>query len=122
MEKIAFSAKKITSIDYQQQIIFLIGPTNHCYVLLIFLVAFFYVLDCWAKKKKKVWESLFKMKRIISKFYILFNDSRNVISKCRVTNCSPNPDRIGYGPNKPNTINLWESGWKNWVGDGLYNS
>ena len=25
---------------------------------------------------------------------------------CRVTNRSPNPDRIGYGPNKPNTINL----------------
>ena len=25
---------------------------------------------------------------------------------CRVTNCSPNPDEIGYGPNKPNTINL----------------
>ena len=24
----------------------------------------------------------------------------------RVTNRSPNPDRIGYGPNKPNTINL----------------
>ena len=25
---------------------------------------------------------------------------------CKVTNCSPNPDRIGYGPNKPSTINL----------------
>ena len=25
---------------------------------------------------------------------------------CRVTNCSPNPDEIGYGPNEPNTINL----------------
>ena len=25
---------------------------------------------------------------------------------CRVTNCSPNLDGIGYGPNKPNTINL----------------
>ena len=25
---------------------------------------------------------------------------------CRVTNRSPNSDRIGYGPNKPNTINL----------------
>ena len=27
-------------------------------------------------------------------------------NKCRVTNRSLNPDRIGYGPNKPNTINL----------------
>ena len=27
---------------------------------------------------------------------------------CRVTNCSPNPDGIGYGLNEPNTINLWE--------------
>ena len=32
---------------------------------------------------------------------------------CRVTNYSPNPDGVGYGSNKPNTINLWESGWKN---------
>ena len=40
---------------------------------------------------------------------------------CWVTNCSPNPDGIEYGPNKPNTINLWESGWKNWVGNGFYN-
>ena len=80
MDEIAISAKKITSIDYQQQIIFLIGPTNLCQVLLIFLVTFFGVLDCWAGEKKKVWESLFKMKRIISKFYILFNDSQNVIS------------------------------------------
>ena len=25
---------------------------------------------------------------------------------CRVTNCSPNPNGIGYGPNEPNTIKL----------------
>ena len=25
---------------------------------------------------------------------------------CRVTNCNPNPNGIGYGPNEPNTINL----------------
>ena len=41
---------------------------------------------------------------------------------CKVANYSLNPDGIGYGPNKPNTINLWESGWKNWAGDGFYNS
>ena len=45
-----------------------------------------------------------------------------LLDYCTVTNCNPNPDRIGYGPNKPNTINLWESGWKNWAGDGFYNS
>ena len=27
---------------------------------------------------------------------------------CRVTNCSANSDGIGYEPNEPNTINLWE--------------
>ena len=43
-------------------------------------------------------------------------------SCCRVTDCGPNPDGIGYGSNKPNTINLWENGWKNWAGDGFYNS
>ena len=31
--------------------------------------------------------------------------SKNIkISFCRVTNRSPNLDRLGYGPNKPNTI------------------
>ena len=29
-----------------------------------------------------------------------------VEGNCKFTNCSPNPDRIGYGPNEPNTINL----------------
>ena len=43
-------------------------------------------------------------------------------SCCRVTNYGLNPDGIGYGSNKPNTINLWESGWKNWADDGFYNS
>ena len=31
-------------------------------------------------RKNRVWESLFKTKRIISKFYILFNDTQNVIN------------------------------------------
>ena len=30
MDEFATSAKKIISIDYQQQIIFLIGQLNHC--------------------------------------------------------------------------------------------
>ena len=29
-DEITISAKKITLIDYQQQIFFLIGPINHC--------------------------------------------------------------------------------------------
>ena len=33
-------------------------------------------------------------------------DLKNNNNNCRVTNRSPNPDRIGYGPNKPSTINL----------------
>ena len=28
----------------------------------------------------------------------------------------------GNGPNKPNTINLWESGLKNWANSDFYNS
>ena len=28
----------------------------------------------------------------------------------------------GKGPNKPNTINLWESGLKNWANSDFYNS
>ena len=28
----------------------------------------------------------------------------------------------GNGPNKPNTINLWESGLKNWANSHFYNS
>ena len=31
-------------------------------------------------RKNKVWESLFKIKRIFFNFYILFNDSQNVIN------------------------------------------
>ena len=30
MDEIVISAKRIKLIDYQQQIIFLIGPINHC--------------------------------------------------------------------------------------------
>ena len=30
MDEITISAKKITIIDYQQQIVVLIGPINHC--------------------------------------------------------------------------------------------
>ena len=36
VDEITIFAKKITLIDYQQQIVLLIGPVNHCYVLLIF--------------------------------------------------------------------------------------
>ena len=32
--------------------------------------------------------------------------TKHIYIYCRVTNRNPNPDRIGYGPNKPNTINL----------------
>ena len=46
MDEITISAKKLTLIDYQQQIVLLIGPVNHCYVLLIFLITFFDILDC----------------------------------------------------------------------------
>ena len=28
----------------------------------------------------------------------------------------------GNGPNRPNTIDLWESGLKNWASSGFYNS
>ena len=42
---------------------------------------FFGILDYRQKQKKKVWESLFKTKRVISKFYILYNDTQNVINK-----------------------------------------
>ena len=38
MDEITISAKKITLVDYKQQIVFLIGPINHSLVLLIFLV------------------------------------------------------------------------------------
>ena len=37
-------------------------------------------------------------------FKIMMKRRENYL--CRVRNCSPNPDGIGYGPNKPNTINL----------------
>ena len=37
-----------------------------------------------------------------SQLFVLVVD----ICKCRVTNRNPNPDRIGYGPNKPSTMNL----------------
>ena len=40
---------------------------------------------------------------------------------CRVTNCSPNPKELGYKPNEPNTINLYDSGCKNWDFNGLSN-
>ena len=53
--------------------------------------------------------------------YIFFSDKfDNAMKKgrfkvrniyiCKVTNCSPNPKELGYKPNKPNTINLLESG------------
>ena len=32
--------------------------------------------------------------------------SNEIYCLCKVTNCSPNPKGAGYGPNKPNTINL----------------
>ena len=39
-----------------------------------------------------------------------------------VTNHSPNPDKKGDRPNKPSTINLLESGRKNWADKGSYNN
>ena len=50
VDEITIYAKKITLIDYKQQIVFLIGPINHSKFLLIFLVTFFSVLDCRQKK------------------------------------------------------------------------
>ena len=50
VDEITISAKKITLVNYKQQIFFLIGPINHSEVLLIFLVTFFSVLDCRQKK------------------------------------------------------------------------
>ena len=50
VDEITISAKKITLIDYKQQIVFLIGPINNSKFLLIFLVTFFSVLDCRRKK------------------------------------------------------------------------
>ena len=52
-DEITISAKKITLIDYQQQIVFLIGPINYCLVLLIFLVMYFGVLDLYGLKKPR---------------------------------------------------------------------
>ena len=42
----------------------------------------------------------------MSKFFFFGTSEGGPHIYCRVTNRSPNPDRIGYGPNKPNTINL----------------
>ena len=78
MDEFAIFAKKIISIDYQYQIVFQmflkkkkkkivfqIGPINHCYSFINFLDIFFGVLDCRVEKNR-VWESLFKTRRIIS--------------------------------------------------------
>ena len=45
-----------------------------------------------------------KNNKLLPKLYVVFALFKD--NNCRVTNCSPNPDGIGYGPNKPNTINL----------------
>ena len=46
VDEIAISAKKITLIDYQQQIVFPNWSNSSLLSLLIFLVAFFGILDC----------------------------------------------------------------------------
>ena len=43
---------------------------------------------------------------ILTNFFKELTKYKNDYQQCRVTNRSPNPDRIGYGPNKPSTINL----------------
>ena len=104
--------------------------------LLIFLVTFFGVLDC--RQKKWGLRNFFKTKRIISKFYILFNDSQNVINNCgRVSCLSPQLAgivRFGYAsrfcsiPHQGETPHMcssgthvsWAQAYKAHVGGGFH--
>ena len=58
-----------------------------------------------AKKKQKIRKDA---KDVVHKelYKIYYKTSIIIYSICRVTNCSPNLDGIGYGPDEPNTINL----------------
>ena len=82
--------------------------------------------------------NLFKTKRIISKFYILFNDSQNVINNCgRVSHLSPQLAgivRFGYAsrfcsiPHQGETPHMcssgthvsWTQAYKAHVGGGFH--
>ena len=53
VDEITISAKNITLIDYQQQIVFPNWSKYSLLSLLIFLVMFFFILDCRQKKGVK---------------------------------------------------------------------
>ena len=63
------------------------------------------------KKKKYIYIYIYirkDAKDLVHKelYKIYYKTSIIIYSICRVTNCSSNPDGIGYGPDEPNTINL----------------
>ena len=66
----------------------------------------------WLKKIPSLQFEIFMSNETFPSLYHVFAFNCELSSTfyffniCRVTNRSPNPDRIGYGPDKPNTINL----------------
>ena len=53
VDEITISTKKITLIDYQQQIVFLIDPIKSLFNFINFLSYVFWYFGSQAKKKKK---------------------------------------------------------------------
>ena len=66
------------------------------------------------KKNSNTYKSRYGSKRETKKKIIIIDVRSQIAAQTQQEN--------GIGPNKPNTINLYESGRKNWAYNGFFNS